>query len=178
MKSESLRLSEVRAVFRPVGECRDLGTDPEAWRGHVTRSLKRPSQGARSASATESARFADGETPGKLFHALSCMAGRHRPPSRSGASYCKRREFQQEPVFRAVQAFADWRGLCTREQVIDGPMWSNAPIRNETFRSCEIDEFLFSFFMTLPGAEAPAADLSLSARGRWGLPPSGPRNVA
>src|SRR5262249_44181120 len=38
-KSERLRLSEVRAVFRLVGECRELGADHLAWRGHLAARL-------------------------------------------------------------------------------------------------------------------------------------------
>jgi DNA-binding CsgD family transcriptional regulator len=34
-ESARLRLSEVRAVFRLIGECRELGDDPIAWRRHL-----------------------------------------------------------------------------------------------------------------------------------------------
>ena len=30
-KSDRLRLPEVRQVFRLLGDCRDLGHDPQAW---------------------------------------------------------------------------------------------------------------------------------------------------
>jgi hypothetical protein len=33
-KSAKLRLTDVRRMFRLIGECRDLGADAEAWRRH------------------------------------------------------------------------------------------------------------------------------------------------
>jgi DNA-binding CsgD family transcriptional regulator len=45
-KSHSLRLGDVRAAFRLVGECRDLGADSAAWRRHMAEGLGRPA-GAR-----------------------------------------------------------------------------------------------------------------------------------
>ncbi len=68
-KSERLRLSEVRGVFRLVGECCDLGADPEAWRSHITRSLGSLAGGQVSMSG-EAAKPIDGSTPGFLYQAV------------------------------------------------------------------------------------------------------------
>ena len=38
-QSNNLRLSDVRAVFRLIGECRELGADPVEWRLHLLREL-------------------------------------------------------------------------------------------------------------------------------------------
>lgn len=35
-----LRLSQVRAIFRLVGEVREMGADPDVWRPHMVRSLR------------------------------------------------------------------------------------------------------------------------------------------
>src|SRR5215216_4831684 len=35
-----LRLSDVRAIFRLVGEVRELGADPDAWRPHMVSALR------------------------------------------------------------------------------------------------------------------------------------------
>ena len=39
-KSTSLRLGDVRAVFRLINEIRELGADPQKWRPHMVRRLK------------------------------------------------------------------------------------------------------------------------------------------
>jgi DNA-binding CsgD family transcriptional regulator len=36
-----LRLSDVRAVFRLVGEVREIGADPDAWRPHMVSALRK-----------------------------------------------------------------------------------------------------------------------------------------
>src|SRR4051794_26741034 len=40
-KSQRLRLKEVRAVYRLLGECRELGMDAVAWRRHMLAGLCR-----------------------------------------------------------------------------------------------------------------------------------------
>jgi hypothetical protein len=40
-ESSSLRARDVRAILRLVGECRDLGDDCAAWRGHLIAELSR-----------------------------------------------------------------------------------------------------------------------------------------
>jgi DNA-binding CsgD family transcriptional regulator len=40
-KSGQLRPADARAIFRLVGECRDLGDEPVAWRQHLFRGLAR-----------------------------------------------------------------------------------------------------------------------------------------
>jgi DNA-binding CsgD family transcriptional regulator len=38
--SSRLRLKDVRAMFRLVGEVREMGADPDVWRPHMVRSLR------------------------------------------------------------------------------------------------------------------------------------------
>jgi hypothetical protein len=38
-KSGRLRLRDLRAIYRLIGECRDLGSDPLAWRNHLLTEL-------------------------------------------------------------------------------------------------------------------------------------------
>jgi DNA-binding CsgD family transcriptional regulator len=40
-RSRRLRLGDVRAVYLLIGECRELGADPVAWRSHLLRGLLR-----------------------------------------------------------------------------------------------------------------------------------------
>ena len=35
-----LRLKDVRSIFRLVGEVREIGADPDAWRPHMVKSLR------------------------------------------------------------------------------------------------------------------------------------------
>ncbi len=148
MKSESLRLSEVRAVFRLVGECRDLGADPEAWRDHVTRSLGELT-GSQVCAVAESARPGDDGMPGTVHQAVA--HGWASPRAfEIWASHMARGEYHREPIARSMQAYASRRGICGRDQAVDDRTWFGSPFYNETLRACELDEFLVSF-MDLPG---------------------------
>src|SRR5262249_37004508 len=40
-KSAQLRVEDVRAIVRILGECRDLGDDPTAWQQHLFQSVAR-----------------------------------------------------------------------------------------------------------------------------------------
>jgi DNA-binding CsgD family transcriptional regulator len=40
-QSKNLRLRDVRAIFRLIGECRELGIDSSLWRGHMLSELLR-----------------------------------------------------------------------------------------------------------------------------------------
>src|SRR4051812_42898672 len=50
--SQGLRLRDIRAVFRLVGEVRELGADPRAWRRHMLEQLRRAT-GTMVGHATE-----------------------------------------------------------------------------------------------------------------------------
>jgi DNA-binding CsgD family transcriptional regulator len=52
VKSQRLRLSDLRRAFRLIGECRDLGADTEAWRRHAFAGLARLLE-ARAATGGE-----------------------------------------------------------------------------------------------------------------------------
>jgi DNA-binding CsgD family transcriptional regulator len=50
-KSASLRSEDVRAIVQLVGECRDLGDDPVAWRQHLFRTVSRLSRSVLATGA-------------------------------------------------------------------------------------------------------------------------------
>src|SRR3954464_11626733 len=60
--SHALRLRDVRAAFRLVGEVRELGADPSAWRRHMLEQLGRVT-GTTVGQATETAVPFDLKTP-------------------------------------------------------------------------------------------------------------------
>ncbi len=60
----NLRLSDVRKVFRLVGELRELGADPKTWRPHLLRRLGKI-MGADLVVSSE-VHFRTSETPGML----------------------------------------------------------------------------------------------------------------
>src|SRR3954447_18691064 len=60
--SQGLRLRDIRAIFRLVGEVRELGADPRAWRRHMLEQLRRVT-GTMIGQATETAALFDLKMP-------------------------------------------------------------------------------------------------------------------
>ncbi len=142
-KSNRLRLSEVRAVFRLVGECRDLGVDQAAWRGHLAAELG-SLVGGQVGMVFESATPTNPAIPGRVFAAFA--AG--WPSARAQAiwtSFITECDYQQEPLFGLIQPLALRRGVCSRDQAVDDPTWFSSLFCNETLRQCGCDEVLISF---------------------------------
>jgi DNA-binding CsgD family transcriptional regulator len=162
-KSERLRLSDVRAVFRLVDECRDLGADPEAWRSHITRSLGSLIGGQVSMSG-EAAKPVDGSTPGFLYQAVD--HGWATPSDRDiWTSHLASEAYRREPILQLIQAFGSRMGLCARHQVIDDSTWFSSPYYNETHRVCGLDEILVSF-KDIPGSKRQNLVSVLRPRGQ------------
>ena len=142
-KSERLRLSEVRAVFRLVGECRELGADPVAWRRHITRLLGRLA-GGQVSMAGEAAKPGRESMPGLLYQAVD--HGWATPGDRDiWASFQASEAYTREPILQLIQSFGSRMGLCARHQAIDDPTWFGSSYYNETHRVCKLDEMLVSF---------------------------------
>jgi DNA-binding CsgD family transcriptional regulator len=149
-RSERLRLSDVRAVFRLVGECRDLGADSEAWRRHITRSLG-SLVGGQVGMAGEAAKPANGSAPGLLYQAVD--HGWATPADREiWASFQASEGYMREPMLQLIQSFGSRFGLCARHQAIDDSTWFGSSYYNETHRICGLDEILVSFEDT-PGGK-------------------------
>jgi DNA-binding CsgD family transcriptional regulator len=147
-KSERLRLSEVRAVFRLVGECRELGADHAAWRGHLAARLG-GLVGGQVGMVGELAPPTGPATPGRLLSAVH--VGWLSAQARAiWASYLASGEYVREPVHCAMQALVSRKGLCSRDQAVEDREWFASAFYNDALRASELDEMLVSF-RDLPG---------------------------
>jgi DNA-binding CsgD family transcriptional regulator len=147
-KSERLRLSEVRAVFRLVGECRELGAGHAAWRGHLAAHL-RALVGGQVVMAFEAATPADAATPGQVFTAVAVGWPSERAYA-NWASYMSQRGYTSEPAIGLMQPLALRRGLCSRDQAVDDRTWFGSEFYNERLRLWGLEDTLLSF-RDLPG---------------------------
>jgi DNA-binding CsgD family transcriptional regulator len=152
-KSRQLRLGDVRAALRLVGECRDLGYDHGRWAPHMLAGLCRL-LGARAGNGGEirlvrshgslegagyfDAGFAPGE--GALYLEFLNTRGLYRHPG--------------------TTAYAAWRAAAprpgrmstkTRRQVVPDPEWYGSAFYNECHRVIRIDHCLGSVRELAPG---------------------------
>jgi DNA-binding CsgD family transcriptional regulator len=146
-KSQRLRLSDVRGVFRLLGECRELGDDSLEWRRHLLTRLCH-SIGS-SVGITTEAGLADPRWPMKL-----------QEPVDVGFTDSAERavwlEFQRNPdnfrnpLLSRILALPTRLSTLTREQVVEDRVWYRCAAFNDYFRRANHDDGLWSR-LRLPG---------------------------
>lgn len=139
-KSTRLKLADVRAVFRLVGECRELGHDPEAWGLRLLEAVPSiiPSEQLMAGEFT----FRNGRPWPRH------LADRGWPTERSRAFWLKWASHPDMAEHPALAAFAsrpaDARGACTRRQLVADRDWNRSEHVNEVLRPAGIDEGIVS----------------------------------
>jgi DNA-binding CsgD family transcriptional regulator len=151
-KSEHLRLREVRAAFRLVGEVIELGADPHEWWPHLLEGLCR---------LTGAAAAIGGEAEGLFFL---------NPQFRVLGNFFAR--FDQDDVQRFTHFMVQekWKNLDdageryyrlrgsgaplavrSAEQLMARQRWRRSEMFNDYFRPSRIDDRVFSFCHTATG---------------------------
>ncbi len=151
--SDHLRLSDVRAAFRLLGECRELGANAGAWRAHMLDGLRRLT-GARLALylhisnvATESERIVDALDSGFI-----------EPSQRAlWAHYQQERAHCDDPFhqryYRGFSGSLKTRRLAT---VVEADAWRRSRHYNDYIRACGLEDRITS------SVGVPAARSSLT----------------
>ena len=140
-KSHRLRLSDVRAVYRLIGECRDLGADSRDWREHMFVELCRI-LGARVGIGGEVLKLWTG--PDELLETVD--VGWENDDERTiWASYAMQR-FKDGPVFQGMKALTVDLRTRSRPQLVEDRLWYRSIDFNEYLRFSRIDQCLLSFY--------------------------------
>lgn len=140
-ETERLRLKDVRAAFRLIGECRELGGDGGAWRRHMLEGL-RQLLGAQVALCMQ-------------LHEVGTDAERISAPLDAGFLDAAGRalwgHYQQEQAHRDdpfhLRYYGDFAGvLRTRclESVVDAREWQRSRHYNEYVRACGLADRIAS----------------------------------
>lgn len=143
---ERLRATDVRAAIQLIGECRELGADPVAWRQHYLNGLRRM-VGAHVAVGG-SWQIAPVNRPPQLLDnlALGFENERHRD---TWLAFSRRRML----TARSFQRFATLPGAlitCTRQQVASNREWYRSPEYQEDLRETGVDATVASFYRLQP----------------------------
>ena len=154
-KSQRLRLREVRNVFRLIGECRELGADPNGWWLHLLQGAARLT-GAQVGVGGEIRITPDG--PQMLRPIDFGWAG-----ERERASFLR---YQAENCLASDHLFARFverlrragRVTVRRDQLIPDSEWYRSVHFNEYVRVCGIDHNLVSLHAA---SQVAPASLSL-----------------
>jgi hypothetical protein len=159
-ESDRLRLGDIRAVFRLIGECRDLGTDPVAWRRHMLEGLRRLT-GAQLALylqiqhlGTDDERIAEPLDSGFLDESDRAL----------WAHYQRENAHRDDPFHRRYyRTFTGSLRTRTLESVVDMREWRLSRHYNEYVRACGLDDRITSS-VQLPETSPPATQVLILHR--------------
>jgi DNA-binding CsgD family transcriptional regulator len=153
-KSKRLRLSDVRAIFRLVGECRELGVDATLWRRHMLTELARLTGGQVGMGGL--ARTKDGlllPVPATMLD-VGWAGPREREVF---GQFFKDQMFLQDPALQALRPLLSRFGKPTtqltrsRRQLVDDRLWYKSAAYGDYHRPSGTDDGLMSFVQTHAG---------------------------
>jgi DNA-binding CsgD family transcriptional regulator len=143
-KSQQLRLADVRAVYRMVGECRELGADAMTWRSHLAAGLCRLT-GAQVGFVGEAE---SGSWKGQMFRVFQAAdAGWASPKAQAiWLGYMAKQQYNRDPIISRVSNSIHPGGAYGREQLVPDREWYRSTLYRDYLTPTEIDDALFSFF--------------------------------
>src|SRR5689334_22637129 len=102
-KSKRLRLGEVRQALRLVGECRDLGRDPDAWFAHAIRGAQ---QALRAKVVIGGFTPPEGFSLHSSVRTVVCVGWDSPAQENAALGHLAAEEHLRDPSFRHYQAIA------------------------------------------------------------------------
>jgi hypothetical protein len=141
VRADKLRLTDVRAAYRLIGECRELGRDPAAWRQHMLEGLRQLT-GAQLALylqirhlGTDAEEIAEPLDAGFLDQADRAL----------WVHYQQEKAHRDDPFHQRF--YRDFTGvLRTRrlESVVDRCEWNRSRHYNDYIRACRLEDRITS----------------------------------
>jgi DNA-binding CsgD family transcriptional regulator len=168
-KSSQLRVGDVRATLRVVGECRDLGHDPGAWRRHAFGGLGRLVGACITAGGEVRWR-----RPGGPIEPLNAEQVGFSPADfdRYFMGYLRERGPDGDILFGRLKVIPGRHVTRTRRQVLADAEWYRSATYADFYRTVRIDHCAGSLY-ELPGDRVDqiglhraAAERDFSARER------------
>jgi hypothetical protein len=149
-RSERLKLTEVRAVFRLLGEVRESGDDWRRWRLHALAGLNRI-VGAQVSVAAEFNGL-PALNDGRPEYQGDVYLNYDLAYQRAMRDHLASGDFWTDPSTPTVLSLAGRSYTRPREQLAEDRIWYRSPHVNEIRRPSGIDNFLFSHVvLPIPG---------------------------
>jgi DNA-binding CsgD family transcriptional regulator len=159
-----LHAHDVRALLRLLGEVRELGSSPSAWRAHLASSLQRLC-GCRATLVLELV-FPATHPPTDHWHARRSIANL-ADFGDSGVDAEGRQRFYEdilkydhaaEDTLNALVPLYGTRYTRSRPELVGDERWYRSSIANQQFRAHDCDHFIVS---TVPVSPDTCASLAL-----------------
>jgi DNA-binding CsgD family transcriptional regulator len=149
-----LRAVEVRDAYRLIGECRDLGADPQQWGVRMLDGL-RDLIGAPMATGGEGYARA-----GRLTEALVAYpSGLDAKCVQALAEYHRERELMADPLFTAFDVASGAPATRTRSQLVPDREYYRSAVYDKYYRWNSIEHRLAS--LCQPSAAPPVSAIHL-----------------
>jgi DNA-binding CsgD family transcriptional regulator len=170
-KSDLLRLEDVRAAYRLIGECRDLGSDPALWGPRLFEGLCQLI-GAPAASGGE-ARWLRPHQPLKPKPLTAFQAGFDARAYQAFTAYLRVQGPAADPLFCALGRVSGRLVTRTRRQLVTDAVWYRSAAFTDYRRVARVDHHLASVYQTA----GDGAVSVISTHGALGDRPFSPRQV-
>jgi DNA-binding CsgD family transcriptional regulator len=143
-KSELLRVHEVRAAYRLIGECRDVGNEPSLW---YTRMLEGVARlvGA-SAIAGGEGRWRPARPELQVVSAYD--SGMDAIARERYAAFMREQGPQADPCFQQLMRRPGRVVTSTRRDLVPDRVWFNSPLYDEYRRPARADHAVMSICRT------------------------------
>lgn len=140
IKTESLRLRDVRSAYRLIGECRDLGHEAALWQEHMLAGLSRLF-GAAQATGGEGL----WPWPSGPLRVLSAHIVAANPVAHARfLDYHRAKGPEADPIFRALRVLPSRLITRTRRELVSDDEWYRSESFNDFRRVARIDHELTS----------------------------------
>jgi DNA-binding CsgD family transcriptional regulator len=140
-KPNRLQAREIRGIFRLLGEIRELGTHPDAWRNHLARNLCSLIDYKVCICAEQ---FLSPENPHETYLVGMVDWGWSGEESKSFYRYLSDGEIAQDPLHKATIQLTHRAFTRRRRDLVDDEAWYSSPTTINARRSANIDDLIYS----------------------------------
>jgi DNA-binding CsgD family transcriptional regulator len=141
-KADSLRLRDVRSVYRLIGECHDLGRNVALWHRRMLEGLSRLFEVIQAAGGE-----AWWDRPSHAVEPISVYSVSEEPgPDEVLRAYHRDGGPGNDPIFHAIQKLPDKLVTRTRRQLVPDIVWYRSASWGQYRRAAGIDHSLVSVF--------------------------------
>lgn len=166
-KSSELRLSDVRKVFRLVGECCELGRHEEQWRRHSNEGIAQ----LLAARASNGGQINWARPRGIIHFESPIVTGFTGPESARFAPFMRKRDPNQDPIFANLGHARGRIVTRCRHELVDDTAWYRSLSFNDYRRAVGVDHCIYTLCKlrqsqtySLIGLHRAIGDIAFSAR--------------
>jgi DNA-binding CsgD family transcriptional regulator len=166
-KSGELRLSDVRKVFRLVGECRELGRHEEQWRRHSNEGIAN----LLAARASNGGQINWAGPHGIIHFETPIVTGFSGPEAAIFAPFMRKRDPSQDPIFANLGRVCGRVVTRCRHELVEDTAWYGSISFNNYRRVVGVDHCIYTLCKlqqtnaySLIGLHRAVGDIAFSAR--------------